>query len=171
MADVYEKNLNSKASLTVNDYIRVVGSDNVSYKQLVSDVANKIITTYTGASLAGSNQSVKSALDSLNSNINNIHELTLKSGFTGFAVYTQIGRIVCVAIRAETTQAISATTMLISSGLPRPYNQYTTGVYKVFGADVHLRVWDNSPSAGIYFTDSSSAGSKDLRCSFAYLAK
>lgn len=68
MADVYEKNLNSKASLTVNDYIRVVGSDNVSYKQLVSDVANKIITTYTGASLAGSNQSVKSAIDSLNSN-------------------------------------------------------------------------------------------------------
>ena len=80
MADVYEKNLSSKSSLTVNDYIRVVGSDNVSYKQLVSDVANKIITTYTGASLAGSNQSVKSAIDSLNSkSLNNLTQIKSES--------------------------------------------------------------------------------------------
>ena len=68
MADVYEQNLPSKANLTTNDYIRVVGSDNNSYKQLVSDVAKKIIENYTGSSLAGSSQSVKSALDTLNSN-------------------------------------------------------------------------------------------------------
>ena len=68
MADVFEQNLPSKANLTTNDYIRVVGSDNNSYKQLVSDVAKKIIENYTGSSLAGSSQSVKSALDTLNSN-------------------------------------------------------------------------------------------------------
>ena len=68
MADTYEKNLAQKPSLTTGDYIRVVGSDNVSYKQLVSDVAKKIIETYTGSSLAGKSQSVKAALDSLNSN-------------------------------------------------------------------------------------------------------
>lgn len=67
MADVYEKNLDSKTSLTTSDFIRVVGSDNVSYKQLVSDVADKIITTYAGATLAGSAQSVKDAIDGLNS--------------------------------------------------------------------------------------------------------
>lgn len=67
MADVFEQNLPSKANLTTNDYIRVVGSDNNSYKQLVSDVAKKIIENYTGSSLAGSSQSVKSALDTLNS--------------------------------------------------------------------------------------------------------
>ena len=67
MADTYEQNLGQKSSLTVNDYIRVVGSDNASYKQLVSDVAKKIIESYTGSSLAGSSQSVKSALDALNS--------------------------------------------------------------------------------------------------------
>lgn len=67
MADVYEQNLASKSTLTTTDYIRVVGSDNVSYKQLVSDVAKKIIENYTGSTLAGSAQSVKSALDSLNS--------------------------------------------------------------------------------------------------------
>lgn len=38
MADTYEKDLGQKTSLTVSDYIRVVGSDNVSYKQLVSNV-------------------------------------------------------------------------------------------------------------------------------------
>lgn len=38
MADVYEKNLAQKSSLTTSDFIRVVGSDNVSYKQLVSGV-------------------------------------------------------------------------------------------------------------------------------------
>ena len=67
MADTYEQNLSQKGTLTVSDYIRVVGSDNASYKQLVSDVAKKIIENYTGSSLAGSSQSVKSALDALNS--------------------------------------------------------------------------------------------------------
>ena len=38
MADTYEKDLAQKTSLTTSDYIRVVGSDNVSYKQLVSAV-------------------------------------------------------------------------------------------------------------------------------------
>lgn len=38
MADVYEQNLAQKSTLTTSDYIRVVGSDNVSYKQQISDV-------------------------------------------------------------------------------------------------------------------------------------
>ena len=66
-----ERNLPQKTTLTTSDFIRVVGSDNASYKQLVSDVAKKIIENYTGSSLAGSSQSVKSALDSLNSKMAN----------------------------------------------------------------------------------------------------
>lgn len=38
MADTYEKDLTQKSSLTTSDYIRVVGSDNVSYKQDVNSV-------------------------------------------------------------------------------------------------------------------------------------
>ena len=38
MADTYEQNLGQKSSLTASDFIRVVGSDNVSYKQPVEDV-------------------------------------------------------------------------------------------------------------------------------------
>lgn len=42
MADTYEKDLAQKSSLTSSDFIRVVGSDNVSYKQGMSSVANLI---------------------------------------------------------------------------------------------------------------------------------
>lgn len=38
MADTYEKDLAQKSSLTTSDYIRVVGTDNVSYKQRLVDV-------------------------------------------------------------------------------------------------------------------------------------
>lgn len=65
MADVYEKDLAAKSSLTTSDYIRVVGSDNVSYKQLVSAVAKINIENYTGSSLGGSSRSIKSAIDAI----------------------------------------------------------------------------------------------------------
>ena len=42
MADVYEQNLAQKPTLTSSDYIRVVGSDNVSYKQQISDVTSTL---------------------------------------------------------------------------------------------------------------------------------
>lgn len=51
MADTYEKDLAQKSSLTTSDYIRVVGSDNVSYKQLVSNVKTAMGLQYY--SLAG----------------------------------------------------------------------------------------------------------------------
>lgn len=62
MADVYEQNLSQKSSLTVNDFIRVVGSDNVSYKQVLPNVAKIIIENYTGSVLAGGNRSIKDAI-------------------------------------------------------------------------------------------------------------
>lgn len=45
MADVYEQNLAQKSTLTTSDFIRVVGSDNVSYKQNVSNVNSTIPLT------------------------------------------------------------------------------------------------------------------------------
>ena len=65
----FESGLGAKSTLTTSDYVRVVGSDNASYKQSVGDVAKKIIENYTGSSLAGTSQSVKAALDSLNSKL------------------------------------------------------------------------------------------------------
>ena len=67
MADAYEQNLAQKTDLTISDYIRVVGTDNNSYKQPMADVAQKIVEDYAGSTLAGSAQSVKSAIDGLKS--------------------------------------------------------------------------------------------------------
>ncbi len=44
MADTYEKDLAQKSSLTVSDFIRMVGSDNVSYKQPIRSVAELLTT-------------------------------------------------------------------------------------------------------------------------------
>ena len=56
MADVYEQNLGQKSNLTTHDFIRVVGSDNVSYKQLVSTVMTTMgidaLNNNMGASLS-----------------------------------------------------------------------------------------------------------------------
>lgn len=45
MADVWEKDLAQKTSLTTSDYIRVVGSDNVSYKQVMTSVKDTLGVT------------------------------------------------------------------------------------------------------------------------------
>lgn len=66
MADVWEKDLAQKTSLATSDFIRVVGSDNVSYKQSVASVANATGSVYLGAFSASSDEdAVKSALTAL----------------------------------------------------------------------------------------------------------
>lgn len=63
----YESSLTNKTTPAMTDLLRLVGNDEHSYKALVSDVAKAIIETYAGSTVAGSAQSVKSALDALNS--------------------------------------------------------------------------------------------------------
>ena len=77
MAEKKENALSAKSSVTGSDFLRLVGSNGVSYKQLVTDVAKYIIESYAGSSIAGSSQSpkaavdaLKTAVDSLNSNVN-----------------------------------------------------------------------------------------------------
>lgn len=60
MADVYEQNLAQKSSLTTSDYIRVVGSDNVSYKQPINSVGD---ITKTRVFLASSSNITDSNID------------------------------------------------------------------------------------------------------------
>lgn len=61
MADVYEKDLAQKTSLTTSDYIRVVGSDNVSYKQPINSVGD---ITKTRVFLSTSGDITASNIDS-----------------------------------------------------------------------------------------------------------
>ena len=64
-----EKNLTTVTSVAAADFARLVTSAGASVKATAANLAKYIIETYNGSTVAGSAQSVKSALDSLNSKI------------------------------------------------------------------------------------------------------
>jgi hypothetical protein len=67
-----EKNLTAVTSVAAADFARVVTSAGASVKATFANIAKYIIETYNGSTVAGSAQSVKSALDSLNSNLTGV---------------------------------------------------------------------------------------------------
>lgn len=66
---IKESALAAITSITQSDLIRAVTSAGASRRITVANLAKAIIENYVGSSLAGSSQSVKAALDSLNSNM------------------------------------------------------------------------------------------------------
>ena len=65
-----EKNLTNVTTVAAADFVRVVTSAGASVKSTMENLAKSLLTTaFSGLSLGGSQQSVKDALDSLNSNI------------------------------------------------------------------------------------------------------
>lgn len=64
--EIYEKNLSNASGIGSGDYLRTVNSNNESEKINYTLLAKAIIEQWTGSSLAGSAQSVKSAVDTLN---------------------------------------------------------------------------------------------------------
>lgn len=79
---IKESALAAITTITQSDLIRAVTAAGASRRITVANLAKAIIENYTGSSLAGSSQSVKAALDSLNSNYQNIvpTNVTLPSG-------------------------------------------------------------------------------------------
>lgn len=66
--EIYEHEMEKNSSPVLTDFLRMIGgTDSMSYKVLVSDIAKAIVEQYKGSSLAGSAQSIKTAIDSLNS--------------------------------------------------------------------------------------------------------
>lgn len=66
---IKEKDLTTIGSVAVSDFTRTVTSDGSSTKTAVSTLAAAIVENYAGSSLGGSTRSIKSAIDSLNTNI------------------------------------------------------------------------------------------------------
>lgn len=77
-----EKNLTAVTSVAAADFLRVVTSAGASVKATAANLAKYVIETYNGSSVAGSSQSVKSALDSLNSNYTKASADTTGKTFT-----------------------------------------------------------------------------------------
>jgi hypothetical protein len=69
VVNIPEEDLGQKSALGMADYVRVVGSDGVSYKQGLDDVSDKIITEHNDTQLGGVEQSVKSAIDTLDNSV------------------------------------------------------------------------------------------------------
>jgi hypothetical protein len=65
--EIYEKNLSNASGIGSGDYLRTVNSNNESEKIDYTLLAKAIIEQWAGSSLAGSAQSVKSAINTLNS--------------------------------------------------------------------------------------------------------
>lgn len=64
---VRESLLNTITSVADSDFVRIVTSAGASSKATVANLAKAIIENYEGTSLGGSAQSIKSAVDLLNS--------------------------------------------------------------------------------------------------------
>lgn len=73
---IKESALSLITSIAQGDWVRAVTSAGASRRVTVANLAKAIVESYTGSSLAGSAQSVKSAIDSLNSK----HSLIAVSG-------------------------------------------------------------------------------------------
>lgn len=86
MATIQENALPSKSSIVAADKLRAIGSDSKSYQALVSDVAKYIVENYNGSTLAGSAQSVQSALSELNSNFSGTSVIRFTADSNGIVV-------------------------------------------------------------------------------------
>lgn len=60
-----ESALTAKSEVNSTDFLRLIGSNGVSYKNLVTDVARYIMENYAGTTLAGSAQTPKASIDAL----------------------------------------------------------------------------------------------------------
>ena len=69
---IKESALSLITSIAQGDWIRAVTSAGASRRVTVANLAKAIVESYTGSSLAGSSQSVKAAIDSLNSKMAHI---------------------------------------------------------------------------------------------------
>lgn len=64
---IKESALTAITSIAQSDFIRAVTSAGASRRITLANLAKAVVEQYTGSSLAGSSQSIKSAIDSLNS--------------------------------------------------------------------------------------------------------
>ena len=122
-----EKNLTAVTSVAAADFARVVTSAGASVKATFANIAKYIVETYNGSTVAGSAQSVKSALDSLNSK-------TAVSVTAGTNVVIdenksyKCGRVVFFNVKGHATANINNATLFNFSGATINPESFTFGI-------------------------------------------
>ena len=84
---IRESLLDALSSIATSDFVRSVTAAGASSKVTVSNLAKTIIENYTGSTLAGSSQSIKSAIDALDTSVDAISSGT---AFTRKQVQTTV---------------------------------------------------------------------------------
>lgn len=96
---IKESALSLITSIAQGDWIRAVTSAGASRRVTVANLAKAIVESYTGSTLAGSSQSVKAAIDSLNSkttDVINPIDITVQSGITNNLFGRRVGTMASV---------------------------------------------------------------------------
>lgn len=139
---IRESALNTIASLANGDFVRMVTAAGASRKASLQTIAQHIIENYTGSTLAGSSQSVKAAIDGLNSNINDSPTIASQSVFTNTgSLIFQAGKVVVVKIEGTLTGSSGGWTTIISDA-PKAYGgrSIPTNIITNAGAKVRVRI-------------------------------
>ena len=156
---VKEKALTAASSIASGDFLRMVTSAGVARKIDYSKLAKAIVEEYNGSTIAGSAQTLKAALDSLNSNW---EPLSLQEGYTanGLNKVCEIGKLKVLncTVNADNPQngdVIAITSICPKSSVMFTINNvtnHTTG-YAILYSSGELKGWNMSSSitlCGVY---------------------
>ena len=157
---IKESALNAIAALTNSDFVRMVTSAGASRKATLQTIAQHIIENYAGSTLAGSQQSVKSALDALNSNVVGGAFTNIATDYTA-AVYYQ-KRSGWVFVRGQGLHTnLTAGNYTILATLPtghRPPIEITFSCSAMGSTDVYIGRINTSGQVQIYVPTAHSDG-------------
>jgi len=156
---IKESALNTITALANSDFIRMVTSAGASRKATLQNIAQHIIENYAGSSLAGSNQSVKAAVDGLNSTLASDTNWKSITAHNATVYYKKHNGIVFVTMRGGlkdmTQNAYTVLATLPAGYRPKLEIQFTCnglGAQTFFFGNV-----DASGNINIYVTTASTA--------------
>lgn len=169
MADqnITELPIKTNTGVASTDYM--LGIDSAEgYQILVRDVAKYIVENYNGSTIAGSAQTIQSAVNALNSNLataSTKNSGNLGANITGWADYVQFGKIVLVQFVLTNASELTSNSKIVT-GLPRPDRSYTIGDFKLFNSNVYFRIADD----GSVVVTGNIASGANLRGAVTYIA-
>lgn len=117
---IRESLLDALSSIATSDFVRSVTAAGASSKVTVSNLAKTIVENYTGSTLASSSQSVKSAIDALNSKTTGSG--TAESDYVSVSyVFAKRGNICSLYVEVTPKQTIvTSTGTVVLSSIPKP---------------------------------------------------
>lgn len=118
---IKESALAAITSITQSDFVRAVTSAGASRRITVANLAKAIVENYTGSSLAGKSQSVKAALDSLNSKRESLTPTDVQNGTFEACNVITTGAVISLFVQFATNTAMSSSNEYILGTIPAGY--------------------------------------------------